>query len=165
VAAKIGEAFNMVGRSGQVGDALEWTHTSERSNLQVTVIPGDGQTKIRVVGQFARVALSFFLPSLVVGGIWGGMIAMASGIAPAISLSIWVLLAILAFFLARFGYSRYVHKREQAAENLARSPVEITTRPSKTAASEKVEPLLDSMESDQPEEERFPGNRARGRTR
>ena len=120
VAAKIGEAFGMVGRSGQVGNALEWTHSSERSNLQVTVMPHNGQTKVRVIGKFPRIALAFFLPALIVGGVWTSMIPLAMELPAAAVLAIASVGLMVGYFLARFGFSAYVRKKERAAEKLMR---------------------------------------------
>ncbi len=120
VAAKIGEAFGMVGRSGQVGKSLEWTHTSERSNLQVTVMPHNGQTKVRVIGKHPRVALGFFLPALVVGGVWTSMIPLAMELPPAAVFAVASIGLVLGYFLSRFGFSAYVRKKERAAEKLMR---------------------------------------------
>lgn len=118
VAGRIGDAFGMVGRSGQVGQSLEWTHTSERTHLQVTVTPHKGQTKVRVVGKFTRVALAFFLPALVVGGAWGTIIPLALQVAPAFSFAIGMMLAIAAYWFARLGYGGYVRKKKKAVDKL-----------------------------------------------
>ena len=87
VAAKIGEAFGLVGRSGQVGRSLEWTHSSERTNFQVTVAPHNGQTKVRVIGKYPRIALAYFVPALLVGGMWSWMFPLGMGASPAIVFS------------------------------------------------------------------------------
>ncbi len=119
-AAIIGEAFGMVGRSGQVGRSLEWTHSSERSNIQVTVMPHDGQTKVRVIGKFPRIAMAFFLPALIVGGIWSSMIPLSMQLPPAAVFAVASIGLMIGYVLSRFGFSSYVRKKERAAEKLMR---------------------------------------------
>ena len=120
VAAKIGESFDMVGTSGQVGRSLEWTHNSRRVDLQVTVTPRDGQTKVRIVGKWSRVALSFFIPSLIIGSFWGTIIPLGMELSPAIAFSIGAVMTIAAYLFSRFGFSAYVRKKERSAEKLMR---------------------------------------------
>lgn len=133
VAAKIGEAFGMVGRSGQVGKSLEWTHSTERTNLQVTVMPHNGQTKVRVIGKFPRVALAYFLPALIIGGFWSGMIPLAMELAPSIAFSMGAIGLILGYFLSRFGFSAYVRKKERGAEKLMRALDDMIDEPAQVS--------------------------------
>lgn len=156
VAGNIGEAFGMVGRSGQVGQSLEWTHTSERTHLQVTLTPHKGQTKVRVVGKFTRVALAFFLPALIVGGAWGTIIPLALQVAPAFSFAIGMTLAIAAYWFARLGYGRYIRKKEKAVDKLMGKLEQlIEATADQEAPSEKVavrdHPLIDLPDSEETE--------------
>jgi hypothetical protein len=51
VAAALNDTFGVVGVSGQVGRMMEWTYSDRKtSQLQVSLIPKDGQTKIRIRG-------------------------------------------------------------------------------------------------------------------
>ena len=168
VASKIGEAFGMVGRSGMVGDSLEWTHSSDRSHLQVTVVPRKGQTKVRVVGKFPRIAVSFFLPALIVFGMWSTIISLAFKVDPAISFSIGALGLMIGFLLSRFGYSAYVRKKERAAEKIMRELDGMIERagPSKKALAEKKSEKridLPEQESQETADDGVVRNRARSR--
>ncbi len=120
VAAKIGEAFGLVGRSGQVGRSLEWTHSTERTNMQVTVMPQNGQTKVRVIGKYPKVALGYFLPLLMIGGMWSWVIPLGVGAPAWVAFVTGFLGLALAYMASRFGFSRFVRKKERAAEKLLR---------------------------------------------
>lgn len=163
VAEKVGEAFDMVGRSGQVGDALEWTHTGERVHLQVTVRPHGGQTKVRVVGKFFRIALLHYLLALIIGGFWGTIVPLSMQIAPGISFAIGLMLFVVGFFFARYGYSRFVWKKKQATEKLAGMLQELIGEPSETTEIERTKPLLDDVELKVSEEEPPHQDSSRGR--
>lgn len=159
VAGRIGDAFGMVGRSGQVGQSLEWTHTSERANLQITATPCKGQTKVRVVGKFTRVALAYFLPALIVGGVWGTVIPLAMQVAPAFSFAIGMTLAIAAYWFARLGYGRYIRKKEQAVdkligklEQLIEAEADLEAPSEKVAVAVRDHPRIDLPDGEETED-------------
>lgn len=120
VAAKIGKAFGMVGRSGQVGRSLEWTHGSEQMHLQVTVTPQNGQTKVRVIGKYPKVALVIFAPLMIMGSMWSWVIPLGLGAPAAVVIALGLVGLMLCYMGARFGFSRFVRKKERAAETLMR---------------------------------------------
>ncbi len=167
VAAKIGEAFGMVGRSGQVGRSLEWTHSSERSSLQVTVMPHNGQTKVRVVGKFPRVALAFFLPALIVGGIWSSMIPLAMGASPAVAFGVGAMGLMIGYLLSRFGFSAYVRKKERAAEKLMREldeMIDYQVTESAEADIKESAPLIDIPDAEVLDKDEQQRSTTRGKT-
>lgn len=151
VAAKIGESFGMVGRSGQVGRSLEWTHSSERSNLQVTVMPHNGQTKVRVVGKFSRIALAFYIPALIIGGFWSSIIPLAMEVSTPLSLTIGALGLMMGYLFSRFSYSAYVRKKERGAEKLMRRLDDMIEAPA-DESNESVKPKINLPEDGSTEE-------------
>ncbi len=163
VAAKIGAAFGIVGRSGQVGKSLEWTHSSERMHMQVTVLPQNGQTKVRVVGKYPRVAMGYFLPLLIMGGMWSWVIPLGMG-APAWGAFVAGFLGLtIAYMASRFGFSRYVRKKERAAEKLMRDleGMADSSEPASTQTSTHQKLNIDLPESEAEPEQRSGKGRVR----
>lgn len=120
VAAKIGEAFGIVGRSGQVGRSLEWTHGSERMHMQVTVMPQNGQTKVRVIGKYPKVALGIFAPLMIMGAMWSWVIPLGMGAPGAVVVAAGLIGFMICYMASRFAFSRFVRKKERSAEKLMR---------------------------------------------
>ena len=118
VAAEIGRAFGLVGTSAQVGQTLEWTHARRSVQLQVTVTPGKGQTKIRVHGNFTRLATVAFLPFTILSLFYGVMFSAAGGLPIAAIMGIGLGAMMLVYMLIRFGYSAYFSKKERSAKAL-----------------------------------------------
>ncbi|MEM8484345.1 MAG: hypothetical protein AAF564_02295 [Bacteroidota bacterium] len=116
VIAQIGEAFGMVGRSGQVGKSLEWTHTSERSSLQVTVLPQNGQTKVRMFWTYPRVVLATFLPATMLS-LMPAIVALGNGY-PGLAFMLASICLTLGLLGAYAVFSGIVKRKERAAKKL-----------------------------------------------
>jgi hypothetical protein len=142
---EMSRAFGVIGTSGQVGRTLEWTHSSRKVQLQVAVTPHEGQTKIRITGDFRRMALIFFLPWLFAGTTWGFALSAASGATMAGAASIALAIGMVVYMLSMLGFSAYArHKKNRANDLLRRLEDMIASRVAADSDSTAVPPALEA---------------------
>jgi hypothetical protein len=119
IAAEIGDTFGLVGSSAQVGTMLQWTHTGRRfSQLQVTLTPRDGQTKIRVHGIYKHRAFATLLPLSLFGLMQGLFIPLSQGLPILAAAGISLSIAIAIYLLVRVGLTTLIGQKERASRKL-----------------------------------------------
>jgi|GEM_PF-2207182 len=121
IAAEIGAALGCVGTSGRVGQSYEWTHAGRRVQYQVTLAPEEGQTRIRIFGDFAKLppARRFARAIWVVQAGLLGMIVAANSASPAaVTGAIALLSAMVVYCLIHFGFNAYTGKRIKTGKKL-----------------------------------------------
>ncbi len=119
IAAEIGDAFGLVGSSSQVGRMMQWTHTGRRtSQLQVTLTPRDGQTKIRIHGNYKHRVLATLIPLSLMGLMQGLVVPLSQGLPVFAAVGISVAIVGAIYLLVMMGLTTYIDKRERDARKL-----------------------------------------------
>ncbi len=144
----ISQAFGVVGTSAQVGQTLEWTHHSRRKQLQVTLTPVEGQTRVRIQGQFKRVAVLFFLPWTVLALIYGFLLPIALGVPALGSAFIGLFAMAMVFMAARFGYGKYARRHERSAAQVLQRLSTLIEAPTPVQAAPERSPSLTLPEAE-----------------
>jgi hypothetical protein len=86
--------------------------------LQVILTPGEGQTKMRVFGNFSRLAAVSLLPLAFFCLVQGVVIPLSAGVGVLGSAGIGLAAAMLVYLLARLGLSAYIGGKERTARQL-----------------------------------------------
>ncbi|MEZ4702294.1 MAG: hypothetical protein R2834_18310 [Rhodothermales bacterium] len=144
IASAISDAFGVVGSSGQVGRMMEWTYTGRKmSQLQVSLTPRDGQTKIRIRGNYRRRALVALGPLMLGLSLQGAIIAMGSGLTWPAMASVFIAVATTLYFLIRFIFTTFLGRKERAAQKLIRRIEQLvaSSRPETAPAGATHTPL------------------------
>ncbi|MBX2819688.1 MAG: hypothetical protein KTR29_08400 [Rhodothermaceae bacterium] len=118
VVSAIENAMGVIGASGQVGKMLEWTYTSKLVQYKVSLTPVNGQTKVRVHGNFTRLARAALLPFLLFFTLQGTVIPIGAGLPFWAGGAIGLTLGILVYFLVQFGFTSYIRGKERTFEQM-----------------------------------------------
>src|SRR6185503_19653069 len=116
---RIGEA----GHVGTIGKSVSWVTTTKERRLQVSMIPRNGRTTIRIDDRLAPLAGALF--GGIMGGGGGGSAGITIGIAMkafgslAVGLGLWGVAIATAYGVARTIYRMKARNREQDLRALA----------------------------------------------
>ena len=113
----IEKALGVSGTWAQVGRMLEWTYMSEAAQYKVSFSPGDGQTRVRLFGNFSQLSwislssclIIILMSCLIVASFWGTIIG---------SISFGVVAAFLVYMLLHAGLTNYIQKKERTFYHL-----------------------------------------------
>jgi len=118
VVSAIENSMGVIGASGQVGKMLEWTYTSKFVQYKVSLTPVNGQTKVRVFGNFTRLARAMLLPFLLFFTIQGIVIPIGAGLPFWAGGAIGLSLGLLIYLIINFGFTSYIRGKERTFEQM-----------------------------------------------
>ena len=135
---------------------LEWTNASKFSQYKVSFSPGEGQTKVRLFGNFSRMARAWLIAILLQVAVWGtlaGISLFSLGGIPFGMVTVF-----LAYMMIRFGFVSYLNKKEntfhQILAQIEKLPLQSAKKSiylSNTEAIHKSQVIVPGKEEDQPE--------------
>ena len=159
VVSAIENSMGVIGASGQVGKMLEWTYTSKLVQYKVSLTPVNGQTKVRVFGNFTRLARAALLPFLLFFALQGTVIPISAGLPFWAGGAIGLSLGVLIYLLVNFGFTSYIRGKERTFEQMItrlanKVPLNVTT----TANTEDSATSSSRIEIPEPQEEQQAGS-------
>jgi hypothetical protein len=113
-----------VGQIGSVGRTFSWSVSNQNRKMQISVMPRNGRTTVRVDEQLGNLAGGLF--GGLVGGAGGGVGAAMMGIVagragePLLGLGMWAGWLATMFGTARFALRRVSESRREKLKDLAR---------------------------------------------
>ena len=116
ITSAIERALGVTGVSSQVGSMLEWTYFSKTVQYKISFSPGNGQTRVRLLGDFTRFSRALLLGILIQVAVWFtfmGVLLFSVGGVP-----FGVVAVFLAYMLIRFGFAGYIRKKEKVFHDL-----------------------------------------------
>ena len=113
-----------VGQIGSVGRTFSWSVTNQNRKMQISVMPRNGRTTVRVDEQLGNLAGGLFggLVGGAGGGVGGALMGIVAGRAdePLLGLGVWVGWIATMFGTARFALRRVTESRRDKLKDLAR---------------------------------------------
>ena len=150
--------LDVVGASGQIGRTMEWTYTSRFVQHRISFNPGDGQTRVRMYGNYSKLSNVWAFPLTIFLFMQGFAWSLGAGLPLWGSGGIGLVIGLMAYTLIRFVFSEYIQKKERAFHKVLGRVERMLPEPSNPIPEPRGHVEL-------PEEERSENSGESGRSR